>query len=129
MLIKYDRSDLVPQYDNLDPGWNNRKDGRFEDDYKEVRFRDFTDRLARRDESRIVVVSHGNVLEEILGEHAPEENAEVKVYSLCGGQWTYVGLEANFVNESLVSGANPLGRACLAFVILVLGAPAFRSHA
>merc|ERR1712187_135434 len=86
-------------YENLDPEWNNRKEGRFEDDMKEERFRDFTARLARRNESRIVVVSHGNVLEQILGEYAPEENAEVKVYSLCGGQWSYVGPEASLANK------------------------------
>merc|ERR1712113_1029271 len=91
---KYDRADLLPQYENLDHEWNNRKEGRFEDDMKEERFRDFTARLAHRNESRIVVVSHGNVLEEILGEYAPEENAEVKVYTLCGGKWIYMGPEA-----------------------------------
>merc|ERR1712151_1455693 len=151
-------------YENLDPEWNNRKEGRFEDDMKEERFRDFTARLAHRNESRIVVVSHGNVLEEILGEYAPEENAEVKVYTLCGGKWIYMGPEAKVAdpddlgdpddpdapadpattttttnttddaddsgdNQYLVSGANRLGRACLAFVMAFLGARAFRTHA
>jgi len=188
--MKYDRADLLPQYENLDPEWNNRKEGRFEDDMKEERFRDFTARLAHRNESRIVVVSHGNVLEEILGEYAPEENAEVKVYTLCGGKWIYMGPEAKVAdpddlgdrddsddrattsttiinvpddpedladaedpddpadpattttptnttddaddsgdNQYLVSGANRLGRACLAFVMAFLGARAFRTHA
>merc|ERR1712151_1280435 len=95
LLMKHGRVDLIPQYDNLDPEWNNREEGRFEDDNKEMRFKDFTDRLAHRDESRIVVVSHKNVLSEILGDYAPEENAGVTVYSLCGGQWIYVGREAD----------------------------------
>merc|ERR1712151_1395784 len=42
LLMKYDRADLVPQYDNLDPGWTNRKEGRFQDGNKEARFKDFT---------------------------------------------------------------------------------------
>jgi len=91
LLTQYQRDDLIPQYDNLNPTWTDRKSERFKDGRESERFDAFTKRLAKREESRIIVVSHGNVMKDILGWKS--ENAQVRVYSLCDDQWLYLGAE------------------------------------
>lgn len=92
LLTQYQRDDLIQQYDHLDPTWTDRGSERFKDGRESYRFSSFTERLAKREESRIVVVSHGNVIEDGLGWKS--ENAQVRVYSLCDNQWSYLGAEA-----------------------------------
>lgn len=90
-LRKYDREDLIPQYESLDPTWIDRNSGRYKNSEESKRFQDFTARLAKRDESRIIVVSHSKFMQHGLGSDSPKENAGVKPYALCGSTWHYLG--------------------------------------
>jgi len=90
-LKKYDRDDLLQQYQALDPAWTDRTSGRYTNSQEKQRFQDFTERLAERTEKRIIVVSHGKFMQHGLGSNSPKKNAVVKPFALCGNEWRYLG--------------------------------------
>merc|ERR1712087_172020 len=45
-LRKYDREDLLQQYQDLDPSWTDRTSGRYVNSQEKKRFKDFTAGLA-----------------------------------------------------------------------------------
>jgi len=91
MLSRFGREDLLRVYNKLDPSWTERSGGRYGDSSQPRRFREFTHRLERYPEERVVVVSHGLLMMRALGKRAPRENGGVAPFALCGGRWHFLG--------------------------------------